>query len=582
MFATAARTTEKTNLRKAEFDHAPRLSGAEILIEALLREGVDTIFGFPGGALIGLYDCFYKNKQLRHLLVTHEQGGAHAADGYARATGKAGVVLVTSGPGATNTVTGIATAFMDSIPLIVLTGQVPSNMIGNDAFQEADILGITRPITKHSFLVRRVDELVETIRQAFHIATTGRPGPVLIDLPKDMLAARTAYFPAGEVDLRGYKPTVRGSLRQLRNAANFLQQAKKPVIYIGGGAILSNASAEVTEFARELNAPVTTTLLGIGAFPETDDLSLGMLGMHGTWYANKAVDECDLLIAIGARFDDRVTGNLEKFSPNSKKMQIDIDPSCIGKNVPVDLPIVGDVKSVLAELNTLIEKCDSEIWLKQVALWKKKHPLRYRKTADGLKPQQVIEELSKATNGEAIIAADVGQHQMWIAQWYKFTQPRSHLSSGGLGTMGFGVPAALGAKIGCPGRTVVGIVGDGGFQMTSMEIATAVRYQIPVKYIIINNGYLGMVRQWQQIFFDKRYSNTYLNPSNPDFKKLAESYGAFSLRVKNLDELHSAFKQMLAIDNRPVVLDVWVSPEENVFPMIPANGSFSDILEGEV
>ena len=580
MLATAVPTAERTTLRRTDFDNAPVLSGAEIFIESLIREGVDTIFGYPGGALIGLYDCLFKNEQLRHLLVTHEQGGAHAADGYARATGKPGVVLVTSGPGATNTVTGIATAHMDSIPLIVLTGQVPSHMIGNDAFQEADILGITRPITKHSYLVRDVDELAETIHQAFHIATTGRPGPVLIDLPKDMLAAKTAYFPPVDMELRGYKPTVQGSARQLRNAAEFLKQAKKPVVYVGGGAILSNAAAEVIEFARKLHAPVTTTLLGIGAYPAGDELSLGMLGMHGTWYANKAVDECDMLIAIGARFDDRVTGNLDLFSPNSKKLQIDIDPSCIGKNVAVDLPIVGDVKTVLAELNMLVEKCDSELWLKQVATWKKEHPLRYEKSDECLKPQQVIEALSQATNGEAIVASDVGQHQMWIAQWYQFAHPRSHLSSGGLGTMGFGVPAALGAKIGCPDRTVIGIVGDGGFQMTSMEIATAVRYNIPVKYVILNNGYLGMVRQWQQFFFDKRYSNTHLNPSNPDFTKLADSYGAFSLRVEKLDELQPAFEQMLAIDDRPAVLEVVVSQEENVFPMIPANSSFADIMEG--
>ncbi|KAA3662334.1 MAG: biosynthetic-type acetolactate synthase large subunit [Calditrichaeota bacterium] len=558
------------------------LTGAEIFLESLVHEGVDTVFGYPGGALISLYDYIFKETRLRHLLVTHEQGGTHAADGYARATGKPGIVLVTSGPGATNTVTGIATAFMDSVPMVVFTGQVPSHMIGNDAFQEADILGITRPITKHSYLATNVDELADIIHKAFHIAVTGRPGPVLVDLPKDMLASKTAYFPATDVELRGYKPTVKGSFKQVRNAAKFLQGAKKPVVYVGGGAILSNAAEEVTEFARKLNAPVTMTLLGLGAFPETDDLSLGMLGMHGTWYANKAVDDCDLLIAVGARFDDRVTGNLEKFSPNSKKMQIDIDPSCIGKNVPVDLPIVGDVKSVLEELNPVVEKCDSDEWLQEIAQWKKDHPLRYAKNENVLKPQQVIEELSIATKGNAIIASDVGQHQMWIAQWYKFTQPRSHLSSGGLGTMGFGVPAALGAQVACPDRTVVGIVGDGGFQMTSMEIATAVRYSIPVKFVILNNGYLGMVRQWQELFFDKRYSNTHLNPSNPDFKKLAESYGAFALQVKTLDELRDAFDKMMAVTDRPVVLDVIVDQQEKVYPMIPANGSFENILEADV
>jgi acetolactate synthase-1/2/3 large subunit len=562
-------------------EQAPELTGAEIFLESLVHEGVDTIFGYPGGVVLIIYDKLYHNKKLRHVLIRHEQGGTHAADGYARATGKPGVVLVTSGPGATNTVTGIATAFMDSIPLVVFTGQVPSTLIGNDAFQEADIIGITRPITKHSYLVRNVAEIAETIHKAFHIATTGRPGPVLVDLPKDVVMSKAPYRRPKKIELRGYKPTLKGSPPQIRKAAEMMAQAKRPVIYTGGGVISGNASVELRELAYKLHAPVTTTLLGQGAFPENDELALGMLGMHGTWYANMAVSECDLLIAIGARFDDRVTGRIADFARKAQKIHIDIDPSSIKKNVVVDLPIVGHVKYVLRDLVPLVSRCDSEEWLTTIAKWKQEHPLQFEKRDRVIMPQELIAAVSKATNGEAIVTTDVGQHQMWTAQWYKFNEPRSHITSGGLGTMGFGFPAALGAAIGRPDRTVVAITGDGGFQMTAMELATAVHYQVPVKIVIMNNGYLGMVRQWQEIFYGGRYSHSELAGSNPDFVKMAESYGAIGYRAKSRAELDEALTKMLAEKTLPVVVDVWVAPEENVYPMVPAGAAIFEMIEGK-
>ncbi len=558
---------------------APELTGAEIFIRSLIREGVDTIFGYPGGVVLSVYDKLFSASGLRHILIRHEQAGTHAADGYARATGKPGVVLVTSGPGATNTVTGIATAYMDSIPLVVFTGQVPSTLIGNDAFQEADILGITRPITKYSFLVRDPAELAEVIHKAFYIARSGRPGPVLVDMTKDMLLAKAPYRPVHHVHLRGYRPVEKASPKQVAKAAELIAASRRPVIYAGGGVINSGAAVELRELARTMQAPVTTTLLGLGAFPETDPLALGMLGMHGTWYANMAVSECDLLIAVGARFDDRVTGRLPDFATKAKKIHIDIDPSCINKNVTVDLPIVGDVKQVLRDLIPLVQRCDSEEWLKTLARWKKEHPLRYRKSGSRLKPQEVIEAVSEVTRGEAIITTDVGQHQMWAAQYYTFTQPRSHITSGGLGTMGFGFPAALGAKLGCPDRTVVAITGDGGFQMTAMELATAVQYDIPVKVVILNNGYLGMVRQWQELFFEKRYSHSDLHSSNPDFVHLAEAYGALGYRVETRKQLMAALKAMMHEEHLPVVLDVQVEREENVYPMVPAGAAIYEMIE---
>ena len=577
-----------------------QLSGAEIVIECLKKENVELVFGYPGGVVIPTYDVIQRTTGMKHILVRHEQGATHMADGYARATGKPGVVLVSSGPGATNTVTGIATAFMDSVPMIVITGQVPVHLIGNDAFQESDTVGITRPITKHNFLIKETEDIAATFAEAFHIATTGRPGPVLIDVPKDVQVGTADFSYPERPDIRGYKPVVDGHQRQIQKAAEMLTSAKKPVIYVGGGAIISEAAEEVRTIARKLNAPVTTTLMGLGAYPENDPLSLKMLGMHGTWYANTAVMMCDLLVCVGARFDDRVTGNLEEFSPNSKKIHIDIDPSSLNKNVRVDLPIVGDVKKVLQQLIPLVERADTADWLTLIDEWKHDHALTYANTAslheeglDGingepaekdvntlpLRAQYAIERIGQLTKGEAFVVTDVGQHQMWAAQWYGFSKPRSMITSGGLGTMGFGLPAGIGAQFAYPDREVIVFSGDGSIQMNIQELATAVASKLPIKIVLLNNGYLGMVRQWQDLFYARRYSEVDLRDSNPDFVKLAEAYGAVGLRVFKDEEVEDAWQEASKVKDRPVLLDMVIPEEDNVYPMIPAGAASHEMIE---
>ncbi len=577
-----------------------KLSGAEIVIECLKKEGVDVVFGYPGGVVIPTYDVIQRTTGLRHILVRHEQGATHMADGYARATGRPGVVLVSSGPGATNTVTGIATAYMDSIPMIVITGQVPVHLIGNDAFQESDTVGITRPITKHNFLIKETEDIAQIFAEAFHIATTGRPGPVLIDVPKDVQIGEAEFSYPERPDIRGYKPRTEGHPKQIRKAAEMLTAARKPVIYVGGGAIISEASEEVRTLARKLNAPVTTTLMGLGAYPENDPLSLKMLGMHGTWYSNTAVMMCDLLVCIGARFDDRVTGKLEDFSPDSKKIHIDIDPSSLNKNVRVDLPIVGDVKKVLQQLIPLVERADTAEWLTLIDEWKRDHPLTYANTIglheEGLEgvdretveketdhlplcAQYAIERIGQLTKGEAFVVTDVGQHQMWAAQWYGFANPRSMITSGGLGTMGFGLPAAIGAQFAFPDREVIVFSGDGSIQMNIQEMATAVACGLPIKIVLLNNGYLGMVRQWQELFYAQRYSEVDLRDSNPDFVKLAEAYGAVGIRVFKDDDVEGAWLEAAKVKDRPVMLDMVIAEEGNVYPMIPAGAASHEMIE---
>jgi len=557
------------------------LNGAGILINTLQDLDVDTIFGYPGGAVLPLYDELFDNHDINHVLIRHEQAGTHAADGYARATGKPGVVMVTSGPGGTNTVTGIATAAMDSIPLVVFTGQVPTSVIGNDAFQEADIVGITRPITKNNYLVKDVNDLEQVTREAFHVATSGRPGPVLVDLPKDMLKTEGHYSGLRKISMPSYNPTKEGHSTQIKKAAQMLSDAKKPLIYAGGGVVLGEAWDELTELAEKHNIPVTTTLMGLGGFPESKPQALGMLGMHGTYSANMATTECDVLFAVGSRFDDRVTGDLDGFSPHSKKIHIDIDPTNIGKNVEVDIPIVGDVKQVLPEIDKQMSKPDTEQWWSTIRQWQEDHPLTVSKSEDTIKPQHMIEAISEVTNGEAIVVTDVGQHQMWAAQHYHYNHPRSFISSGGLGTMGYGFPAAIGAYFGCPDRPVVCICGDGGFQMTAYELATAVEYQVPIKIALMNNQCLGMVRQWQELFYDKRYSHSILKKGNPDFVKLAESYGAAGFRATNAKEMDEVLQKAMDINDRPVVMDFQVEERENCYPMVPAGAALNEMVLGD-
>ncbi len=558
-----------------------KLTGAKIIMEILKEEGVDTVFGLTGGAAIEMYDELAKT-DIRHVMVRHEQGAVHAADGYARAKKDVGVCLVTSGPGATNTVSGIASAYMDSIPLVVFTAQVSTNLIGNDAFQEVDIVGITRPCTKHNYLVRNIEDLASIVKEAFYIARSGRPGPVLVDVPKDISQTTTNYKPLARPSLKSYNPTYKPNIRQLRWAMGLIKEAKKPVIFAGGGVILSGASKELTKFAKRLKAPVTGTLMGLGAFPGTDNLWLGMLGMHGTYRANMSVQSCDLLIGVGVRFDDRVTGKVGTFAPYAKIIHIDIDPTSIRKNIPVTVPIVGDCKISLAELNRLMTKesftvdaKSSKLWLDQVKEWKSTMPLSYdqRKT---IKPQYVVEKLYELTNGKAIITTEVGQNQMWAAQYYHFDQPNCFITSGGLGCMGFGFPAAIGAQVACPDRLVVDIAGDGSIQMNIQELATAMQYKLPVKIVILNNGYLGMVRQWQELFYDKRYASTEIVYA-PDFVKLAESYGGVGMRATRPEEVEPVLKEGL---NTPglAIMDFLVEREESVYPMVPTGAPITDML----
>jgi len=553
-----------------------KINGSRALLECLKREGVDTIFGYPGGAVIPIYDMIYQFPDIRHILVRHEQGAGHMAEGYALATGKVGVCLATSGPGATNLVTPIADAMMDSVPLVAITGQVKTSAIGTDAFQEADITGITMPITKHNWLVKDVTKLPEIIAEAFHIARSGRPGPVLIDIPVDISRAEFDYTPIEEVNIPTYKPTTRGHSRQIQRAAELIAEAKRPVLYVGGGAIYSGAQDEVRALAERTDTPVTTTLKGLGAFPETHPLSLGMLGMHGTAYANYAVSECDLLIAVGARFDDRVTGKADEWVPTAKIIHIDVDPAEIGKVLAADVPIVGDVQAVLAELLKIVAPAQRPEWNARVAQWKQDYPLHF--PADGvLHGQYVIEQIGAVSDHEAIVVTDVGQHQMWAAQFYKCLRPRQFVTSGGLGTMGFGLPAAIGAQFGRPDKPVFCVTGDGSIQMCIQELMVATIYKLPIKICILNNQYLGMVRQWQELFWDSKYSNVDLEAS-PDFVKLAEAYGAHAIRCFQPSGVQAALEEAMSITDRPTVLDFRIAKEENVYPMIKSGGTIHDMV----
>lgn len=550
-------------------------TGAEIFIESLKKENVDIIFGYPGGVLLPIFDALYSSG-LKVVLPRHEQGAAHMADGYARATGKVGVCLATSGPGATNLVTGIATAHMDSVPMVAFTGQVASSLIGNDAFQEVDIIGITRPITKHNFLIKNVKDMAETIKEAFYIASTGRPGPVLVDMPKDVTTAKCAFNYPEKIEMRSYKPNAEPHLNQIKKAAALIAEAKKPLIYAGGGVLLANAHEELKALAEKLNAPVTLTTMGLGAFPGTHRQFLGMLGMHGTRTANYAVQESDVIIAVGARFDDRVTGRVDHFAPNARIIHIDVDPASISKIVTVDIPVVADAKKALIALNKEVSQGQHDQWWIQINEWKEKFPLTYEKSNDTIKPQQVIETLYEMEGSDLFVATDVGQHQMWTAQFYKFDRPRQWASSGGLGTMGYGFPAALGAQFGLPGKKVAVISGDGSFQMNMQELATAVTYKLPVKIVLLNNGFLGMVRQWQELFHGKRYSSTNIENS-VDFVKLAESFGAKGIRIAKPGDLKAGLKQAFEMEG-PVLIDCIVEREENVWPMVPAGAPIHEMI----
>jgi len=562
-----------------------KMNGARILLECLKKEGVDTIFGYPGGTVINIYNELFDFKDIRHILPRHEQAGTHAADGYARATGRVGVAIATSGPGATNTVTGIATAYMDSIPMVIVTGQVPTALIGNDAFQEVDIIGITRSCTKHNFLVRDVKDLATIMKKAFYIARSGRPGPVLVDLPKDVQIAQTEFEYPDTVEIRSYKPNLEGHPRQVEKALAMLLESSRPVIYVGGGVVLGNAADVLTDLARKLSVPVTTTLMGLGSFPENDQLALGMLGMHGSYCANMAMTNSDLIIAVGARFDDRVTGKIATFAPNAKIIHIDVDPTSIKKNVRVDLPIVGDVRDVLSKMIKLLDKqkekaCELKAalsaWHEDISGWKAKHPIGYKQSSTVIKPQFVIQKLRELSDDDAIIATDVGQHQMWTAQFFQFNKPRTLLSSGGLGTMGYGLPAAMGAQAAFPERQVIAICGDGGVQMNIQEMATLVQNRLPVKIVILNNNFLGMVRQWQELFFDKRYSQTCMELPI-DYIKLADAFGAKGFSTSKPGEVEKVIKQAFKVKG-PVIMEFKIAREEKVLPMVPAGASLNEMV----
>ena len=561
-----------------------KLTGAEILTRFLADEGVEYLFGYPGGAVLHIYDALHRQDRIKHILVRHEQAATHAADGYARSTGKPGVVLVTSGPGATNAVTGIATAYMDSIPMVVITGQVPTSLIGNDAFQEVDSVGITRPCVKHNFLVKDVNDLTLTLKKAFYVAATGRPGPVVVDIPKDVTAATADYVYPKTITMRSYNPVVKGHPGQIKRAVSMMLAAKRPMIYSGGGVVLGNASKALMDVTQLLNFPITNTSMGLGGYPATDRQFLGMLGMHGTYEANMAISNCDLLIAIGARFDDRVTGNIAKFAPKAKIIHVDIDPASISKNVKVDLPIVGGVDNVLkAMLKQLKDdgyKSSDEVlgkWWEQIEKWRAKQCLKYKTDAKVVKPQNAVETLYKVTKGDAFVTSDVGQHQMWAAQYYKFDKPRRWINSGGLGTMGFGLPAAMGVQLAHPKAKVACITGEGSIQMNIQELSTCMQYNLPIKIVCLNNGYLGMVRQWQEFFYDNRYSHSYMD-SLPDFVKLAEAYGHVGMQVKNPADVEGAMIEAFKLKDRLVFLDILTDPTENVYPMVPAGAGLDEMI----
>ena len=560
------------------------LTGSEIFVRCLKEEGIDTIFGYPGGAVLPIYDALDQQEDVQHILVRHEQAATHAADGYARATGKPGVVLVTSGPGATNAVTGIATAYMDSIPMVVFTGQVPTALIGNDAFQEVDNVGITRPCVKHNFLVKDVRDLAETIKKAFYVATTGRPGPVVVDIPKDVSQEKARFHYPKTIKMRSYNPTVKGHPRQIKKAVDLMLKAKRPMIYSGGGVVLDRSSKQLVDLVRLLEYPITSTLMGLGAYPSPDKLFLGMLGMHGTYEANMAMHNCDVLIAIGARFDDRVTGNIDKFCPTAKIIHIDIDPASISKNVKVDIPIVGAVGQVLKEMLVLLRDAKSGVdktaltaWWKQLEEWRAMDCLKYDRDSDLIKPQYVLETLYRLTKGKAFVTSDVGQHQMWAAQYYQFAKPNRWINSGGLGTMGFGFPAAMGVQLAYPKDTVACVTGEGSIQMCIQELSTCRQYALPIKIINLNNRYLGMVRQWQEFFYQGRYAMSYME-SLPDFVKLAESYGHVGMQITRPEDVEPALKDALKMKDRLVFMDFLTDQKENVYPMIPAGAGQNEMI----